>query len=111
MVFQILLDRVVVDQRVIDIQQKDHRIRRCHSKLRLPSTVAAGDNSTPEYNRPACQKVLVNKRAPVDLMLPRRRALPRSYSDSSFCAVSSGEGSEADRLTPKCNFLVRCRPR
>jgi hypothetical protein len=75
MVFQILLDSVVVDQRVIDIEQKDDRIRRCHLKLRLPSAVAAGDNPTPDYNRPACQKVLVDKGAPVNLMSVRRRCL------------------------------------
>jgi hypothetical protein len=52
----------------------------------------------PEYNRPACQKVLVNKRAPVDLMSARCRELLIKFG-RLLCAVSSGEGSDAGGLT------------
>ena len=47
MIFQILLYSVVVEQRVIDIEQEDDRMRLCHSELRRPSTVAAGHKLTP----------------------------------------------------------------
>ena len=36
MVLQVLLDSVVVEQRIVDIDQEDDRIKPCHSELRQP---------------------------------------------------------------------------
>ena len=41
MILQILLYAVVVEQRVVDIDQEDDRIKPCHSELRQPSVVFA----------------------------------------------------------------------
>jgi hypothetical protein len=37
MILQILLYAVVVEQRIVDIDQEDNRMKPCHSELRQPS--------------------------------------------------------------------------